>query len=67
MTDKTLRPFNPGGLFRCCLQALGEMPDDTPNAPGAFYQCIYCNGWLRFGDGAWQWDKHGPAPTEKRA
>ena len=57
------RLIRPGGLMRCCVQTLNELPADRVDREGEVLKCNYCEGWMRFCKGAWEWMPEAPKPV----
>ena len=55
-----------GGLLRCCLLTLDDamVAATEPPKEGDQLQCAYGkpHGFMRFRDGAWEWDKEREYP-----
>jgi hypothetical protein len=51
--------FNPGGLFRCCVQTI--IDDDGPEPIGRCMNCRYCDAPMvvidEYGYPEWAWDR----------
>ena len=54
MGERT-RPYRSGGLYRCCIARLADMPEEVTDTEGNTTRCLDCNTPLLFISGAWQW------------
>lgn len=58
--------FNPGGLFRCCVQTIIE--DAGPETVGRRINCQWCFAPLvvidEYGYPEWQWDREADVSIE---
>lgn len=50
--------INAGGLFRCCVDAVAQIPDDR-DEEGSEATCPHCRARLVFRGGAWRWAPDG--------
>lgn len=47
-----------GGLMRCCIATLLELPECLDPVEGAEVSCKYCSaGRMIFRDSAWEWKR----------
>lgn len=58
------RKIRVGGLMRCCMATIDELPDDTPEEDGHTVACKHCGGPIRFFRGAWEWGHAGKTMRE---
>lgn len=53
--------FDPGGLFRCCIQTIVE--DNAPETIGRKMRCKWCDAPMivvdPYGYPEWAWDREG--------
>ena len=54
--------INPGGVFRCCVQAVLGLPEDIDFEEGHVVECPHCTGGtMTLQDGVWR----GPLAVKK--
>lgn len=53
--DQRMRPYRGGGLYRCCVARLADLPEAIADTEGNVTHCPDCKTPMLFADGAWQW------------
>ena len=53
--------INQGGVFRCCIQAVLDLPEDIDFDEGRVVECPHCTGTMTLQDGVWR----GPLTVNK--
>lgn len=49
-----------GGLLRCCVETVFQLPDDGPEPKdGDVLGCKWCRAKMKRSDGSWRWWPEG--------
>lgn len=46
-----------GGLMRCCLETIYQLPPDTDYTEGIVVPCKHCSSSVILEDGKWRWNR----------